>query len=143
MRDDLYRKYLKYKIFLNTSNGTYRDVLNGLKMFVPDIPLYYAKNQEHPATMHFDAHGISDTETDYLFSVPIARAAGVRVVIRARTRTPLWHNINALTLARYKCTRKTPPMWVRPGDERKLFVAELAQFKKMLTNPQPFGIIPK
>ncbi|GHU95058.1 hypothetical protein FACS1894208_07220 [Clostridia bacterium] len=140
--DETYRKYLKYKIFLNTSNGTYHDVLNGLKMFVEGIPLYYTEEPEHPATMFFDTPDLSDDDVEYIFSAPIARAAGVQVVIRARTKTPLFCNITVTPVTQYKWTSTKQSGWIRPGDERNIIVTLLTQFKHTRTEPQFYGLLP-
>jgi hypothetical protein len=109
LTDELYRQYLKYKIFLNTSSGTYHDVLNGLRMFVPDIALYYSEDPAHPATMYFDTSDLSPAELEEIFAAPIARAAGVQVVIRAQTRTPLERSIYIYRMSQYRWTRRVVP----------------------------------
>ena len=53
MDDNLYRMYLWFKIFLNTSEGTYADIVRVLKMFWPYTPVYYSEEIEKPATMFF------------------------------------------------------------------------------------------
>jgi hypothetical protein len=89
--DEMYKLYLKYKIFLNTSNGTYHDVMNGLRMFSDGIPLYYSEDPAFPATMFFDVNRVSgdDIDIERVFAAPIARAAGVQVVIRTKLQNPL------------------------------------------------------
>jgi len=79
MEDELYRKYLAFKIFLNTSSGTYMDVHNSLKMFWPQTPIYYSERLENPATMFWTLENINPFETDtrVLSIATMVKAAGV------------------------------------------------------------------
>ncbi|GHU37517.1 hypothetical protein FACS1894105_09790 [Clostridia bacterium] len=139
--DKVYRIYLKYKIFLNTSNGTYRDVLNGLKMFAPNTPLFYSEESDHPATMYFDTPDISEDEIEALFTAPIARSGGVQVVIRVRTKTPLERNIIISTLKQYNKSFSQLPKWNRPGDERDIGLRTIVQFKLSRRQPEIMKMI--
>jgi hypothetical protein len=141
--DLLYRLYLKYKIFLNTSNGTYKDVLNGLKMFVPDIPLYYTEEPEHPATMYFDTPDLHEEDIEYVFKAPIARAAGVQVIIRANTRTPIDAKIKVYGLHQFRLSEFSSPPWVVPQDVRGLRVFPLRQFRITYTEPSKYALYDK
>ena len=78
MDDDLYRVYLRFKIFLNTSEGTYADIVRTLKMFWPDTPFYYSEYVDIPATMFFTS-GVLPMTTDLriLRIVTRVKAAGV------------------------------------------------------------------
>ena len=79
MDDDLYRMYLWFKIFLNTSEGTYADIVRTLKMFWPHTPIYYSEHIDVPATMFFTTDPIPIWETDLrvLQIVTRVKAAGV------------------------------------------------------------------
>jgi len=79
MDDELYRLYLWFKIFLNTSEGTYGDIVRTLKMFWPDMPLYYSEHIEVPATMFFTTAPLPLWTTDLrvLQIVTRVKAAGV------------------------------------------------------------------
>jgi len=53
MDDELYRLFLRFKIFLNTSEGTYGDIVKTLRMFWPYTPIRYSEYTDEPATMYF------------------------------------------------------------------------------------------
>jgi hypothetical protein len=106
MDEENYRNLLKYKIALNTSNGTYDDIMMTLNLFwslspvkyserVPawkDIPppLNIPQGEILPATMKIDAgeftHG---TAARAFFLLPIIKAAGVTLLRSATTVTEL------------------------------------------------------
>lgn len=88
--DDLYRKYLTYKVFLNTNTCTYPDVIKALKMFWDTSPLYYSEDLEHPATMFFSTPTLRpEDNAGALLQVPKVKAAGVTLKLLATTETPL------------------------------------------------------
>lgn len=53
--DESYRNYLIYKIWKNTNNCTYYDIIKAFRMFW-DKPLYYREDPEIPATMILNDH---------------------------------------------------------------------------------------
>ena len=77
LNDETYRKYLKYKILLNTSSCTYKDLMNGFSLFLDDT-VYYREDLDKPATIVLKG---SNDVTSILASMPITRAAGVGVFI--------------------------------------------------------------
>ena len=79
MDDGLYRLYLWFKIFLNTSQGTYGDIARTLAKFWPHSPVYYSEHIEIPATMFFTTDPVPVWETDLrvLQIVTRVKAAGV------------------------------------------------------------------
>ena len=78
MDDELYRLYLWFKIFLNTSRGTYKDIVKSLRMFWPDSPIFYSEYLEHPATMFFTTPEMPmNTDMRILQIVTRVKAAGV------------------------------------------------------------------
>ena len=80
MDDDLYRLYLRFKIFLNTSEATYKDIVRTLEMFWPHSPIYYSEFPEHPATMFFTTSELPvDTDLRVLGIVKRVKAGGVAV----------------------------------------------------------------
>lgn len=86
--DDLYRKIIKYKILKNTSNCTYWSIMKGIKMFW-DKPLYYREDPEQPAVMILETGVLRpEDHAEDLFSVPIIKAGGVGIHLRATTETP-------------------------------------------------------
>jgi hypothetical protein len=90
MDDETYRDYLKYKIFVNTAQGTYADVYAGLKMFLPDVALRYSEQPEVPATMKFQTEPATpDKDVSRLFRAPVVKPAGVRLLLEAVTETRL------------------------------------------------------
>lgn len=90
MDDELYRKYLKYKIHINTNICTYKDVYKALKMFWDTTPLYYSEDPEWPATMFFSTPTLKpEDRAERLFKIPVIKAAGVTLKIMATTETPL------------------------------------------------------
>ena len=86
--DDLYRKIIKYKILKNTSDCTYWSIMKGIKMFW-DKPLYYREDPEQPAVMILETGVLApEDHAEDLFSVPIIKAGGVGIHLRATTETP-------------------------------------------------------
>ena len=78
MDDALYRMYLLFKIFLNTSEGTYGDVVRTLKMFWPDTSFFYSEYVDIPATMFFTSESLPlTTDLRILRIVTRVKAAGV------------------------------------------------------------------
>lgn len=83
LEDEDYRKYIIFKIWKNSNNCTYYDVIKALRMFW-DRPLYYREDPEYPATMVFETDKLDETvDIKKLFDAPIIRAAGVGVKIIA------------------------------------------------------------
>ncbi len=77
--DETYRKYLKYKILLNTSDCTYQDLVDGLRMFFEDTVIY-REDIDKPATLIFRV----PSDIAYIMnSMPIIRASGVGLLIEA------------------------------------------------------------
>lgn len=87
--DEKYRDLLAYKIWRNTNDTTYYDIIKSMRIFW-DRPLYYSEDPEIPACMIFDTgemEGLVDTSR--LMLNPIIRAAGVGYRMRAVTSTPM------------------------------------------------------
>lgn len=86
--DDLYRKFLIYKVLKNTNRCTYPDIIKSFQMFW-EKPLYYSEDPDTPATMIFETDTLSpDDAPETLLSAPIIKAAGVAVKVIAKTETP-------------------------------------------------------
>ena len=86
--DGRYRQYLIYKVWRNTNNCTYHDVMKALRMFWPK-PLYYREDPEVPATMVFETDMLSpEDDVPKLLNAPLIKAAGVGIKVIARTETP-------------------------------------------------------
>jgi hypothetical protein len=88
MDDETYRLYLAWKISLNTTNCTHKDVYRALKMFWKK-PLYYSEDPNYPATMFFKTSTLSpEDNVGVLFLAPKVQAAGVALHISAVTQAP-------------------------------------------------------
>lgn len=86
--DESYRRYLIYKVWRNTNNCTYHDVIKALRMFWPK-PLYYREDPDEPATMVFETDMLSpEDDVPKLLNAPLIKAAGVGIRVIARTASP-------------------------------------------------------
>lgn len=86
--DERFRQYLIYKVWRNTNNCTYHDVMKALRMFWPK-PLYYREDPEVPATMVFETDMLSpEDDVPKLLNAPLVKAAGVGIKVIAKTETP-------------------------------------------------------
>ena len=73
--DESYRRYLIFKVWKNTNNCTYHDVIKALRMFWPK-PLYYREDPAEPATMVFETDMLSpEDDVPKLLNAPLARTA--------------------------------------------------------------------
>lgn len=87
--DEVYRKYLYYKVLKNTNNCTYPELIKAFRMFW-EKPLYYHEDPEYPATMFLDTGILTpDDHAEDLLSSPIIKAAGVGIHITATTESPV------------------------------------------------------
>jgi len=101
MDDPTYRLYLTWKVNLNTTNCTYRDVYRALKMFWPNTPLYYSEDVDYPATMFWSTPMLRpEDDVSVLLVAPQVKAAGVALQIIAQTETPdmgeIWIGVKGL-----------------------------------------------
>lgn len=86
--DEQYRNYLIFKIWKNTNNCTYYDVVRAFRMFW-DKPLYYSEDPKEPATMFLKTGELSiDDHVEDLLHTPIIKAAGVGIHVVATIRFP-------------------------------------------------------
>ena len=86
--DESYRRYLIFKVWKNTNNCTYHDVIKARRMFWPK-PLYYREDPEEPATMVFETDMLSpEDDVPKLLNAPLIKAAGVGIKVIARTESP-------------------------------------------------------
>lgn len=87
--DNLYRKLLKYKILLNTSDGTYRSLMKGIKMFW-DRAMYYSEDPEMPATITLRTPVLTpDVDVSEIMDMPIPRPGGVGLRLIATVLHPM------------------------------------------------------
>lgn len=88
LNDDDYREYLIYKIWKNTNNCTYADVMKAFRMFW-DKPLHYKENPDEPATMIFETDALTpEDDVSKLLKAPFIKAGGVGIKVIAITETP-------------------------------------------------------
>lgn len=89
LNDEEYRKYLIYKIWKNTNNCTYADIIRAFRMFW-DKPLYYSEKPEYPATMILETGELTpEDDVQKLLTAPFIKAAGVGIKVIAYTVNPL------------------------------------------------------
>lgn len=74
--DELYRKYLIYKVLKNTCNCTYYDTMKAINMFWDGPPLKYSESFDEPATIIFDFDVEKDV-ADMATAIPFVKAGGV------------------------------------------------------------------
>ncbi len=88
LEDEDYRPFLIYKIWKNTNNCTYYDVIKAFRMFW-DKPLYYREDPNVPATMIFESSVLSpEDNAQKLLTAPFIKAAGVAILVIATTENP-------------------------------------------------------
>ena len=86
--DELYRRYLYYKILKNTNTCTYPDLIKAFRLFW-DKPLYYSEKPEQPAVMFLETGVLSIYDhVEDLLTTPIIKAAGVGIHIKATVQFP-------------------------------------------------------
>ena len=86
--DESYRTFLIYKIWKNTNDCTYYDIIKAFRMFW-DKPLYYKEDPEVPATMIFETDALTpEDDVTKLLTAPFIKAAGVAIKVIATTETP-------------------------------------------------------
>jgi len=92
MTDETYRLYLAWKIALNTTDCTQKDVYGALKMFWQTSPLYYSEDVNYPATIIFTTPALSpEDNAALLLTAPKVKAAGVALRVVANTETAFDH----------------------------------------------------
>jgi len=82
MEDDLYRKFLRFKVFLNTSEGTYREIVRTFQMFWADTLILYEERPDVPATMFWTLEGVDPFATDNRVLDIAARVKAAGVALR-------------------------------------------------------------
>lgn len=73
MDDELYRRYLAYKISVNTATCTVQDIYSAIAMFAKDVAVY-KEDPEHPATITLI---LSDELEAMMRGFKFAKPAGV------------------------------------------------------------------
>jgi len=79
MDDETYRKWLKYKIAINTSNGTYTDLMSAIKMLIGENDVVYSETPVYPATAIFDVTTLEYQDVTAIALLRKIKAAGVKL----------------------------------------------------------------
>lgn len=88
LTDDEYRRYLFYKIWKNSCECTYSDIMRAIRMFW-DKPIYYSEDPSEPATITLQTDDFGpDDDISVIMHTPFVKAGGVKINIIARTLTP-------------------------------------------------------
>lgn len=103
LSDEDYRQYLIFKIWKNTNNTTYYDVMKAFRMFWKR-PLHYREDPEFPATMIFETDPLDPKDPTQdpqkLFRAAFVKAAGVGIHVIANTQyDPFPHDLWVHSLA--------------------------------------------
>lgn len=81
--DAMYRTFLFYKIFINTADCTYEDVMNSIYMMWDGI-LSYEEAPNYPATIILGYEMFNGDDHSRLMNIPILKSGGVGIVFRAK-----------------------------------------------------------
>ena len=104
--DDTYGKYLFFKIFKNTSNCTYNDIMKAVRMFWSGPPLRYSEDASKPATIIFDFDTEKDL-ADQISGINFVKAGGVGMLVRMHSTDslPIYHGLSywQSVTERYDC----------------------------------------
>lgn len=120
--DEVYRKYLYYKIVKNTNTCTYPALIKAFRLFW-DKPLYYREDPEQPAVMLLDTGTLSpEDHAENLLSAPIIKAAGVGIHITAVTESPVAEESLYVTPCRYETRMISVLPELRPVTEHRCAV---------------------
>lgn len=80
--DAMYRIFLHYKIFLNTAECTYEDVMKSIHMLW-DGNLTYQEDPSEPATIILNHEIFTGANDMQLLNIPILKPAGVKIRFRS------------------------------------------------------------
>lgn len=87
MTDDIYRSYLRYKMYQNSSDCTYYNLIHAMKIVWDVEKIIYSENTLYPATIFLTAPVLSPGEEAHLTAIPAIRPAGVNVVFLYQIRS--------------------------------------------------------
>ena len=109
--DEMYRAFLHYKIFVNTADCTYADVMNSIYMMW-NGELDYDEDPSIPATIILGYEMFNGDNHSRLMSVPILKAGGVQILFRARAnledRLKIGGGLVESNSVVYRMTERTP-----------------------------------
>ncbi len=93
--DELYRKYLKYKAFRNSSDCTYQLIITAMRAILgTTAKINYEEDDNFPATIILDIRTNGEDEV-FVGGIPPIKPAGVNVEYKVDTRSTIEisHNI--------------------------------------------------
>ena len=101
--DAMYRVFLFYKIFLNTAECTYADIMRSIYMLWDGV-LTYHETPDEPATIILGYEMFNGNNNRRLLSIPILKPAGVKIRFssRANLGTTLYVGGSTTQLAKLK-----------------------------------------
>jgi len=133
--DDRYREYLRYKIFLNSNHCTYPDLMKAIRMFWTKGPVTYSEDvdlgdgQKYHATILLDAGVVqSGQDARLFFLLPIIKAAGVMLIRKAMTITPMDPKTIHVGGAMHGCIMETTLPYMDKPEVRKEIHTDGADF---------------
>lgn len=87
--DERYRRYLKYKAFRNSNDGTYNSLVKAMQAVLgSDVTIAYEEDKDFPATIILDIMG-DNSEKIYLGEIPPIKPAGVSVEYKVKERAKI------------------------------------------------------
>lgn len=87
--DERYRRYLKYKAFQNSSDGTYYSLVKAMQTILGrGSKIDYVEDENYPATIIFDI-GTGATNELSLSGIPPIKPAGVSVEYKVDTKSTI------------------------------------------------------
>ena len=83
--DEMYRAYIKYKMSLNSSTGTYSDIMSSIGVQWGGM-VKYGEDVTSPARIFLDVERFKGQDIAALANIPIAKPAGVGLTFRTVTK---------------------------------------------------------
>lgn len=83
INDDLYRKFLKFKLKKSTNECTYYDIINSIVDLFGFQNIFYEEPEDNPATIVLKIPELMlNEENQWIFNYPLIKAAGVNLKIK-------------------------------------------------------------
>ena len=107
--DETYRQLLVYKAQLNFGDGTYKSIMNCLKVLYEDSNEYkYVEELQHPATLILQTEKSPfEGSVQKMLTAPIPRAGGVGLLIRATESDELHIGAGIASILNFRIEEKT------------------------------------
>ena len=83
--DEMYRAYIKYKMSLNSSTGTYSDIMSSISVQWGGT-VKYGEDVNSPARIFLEVERFKGQDIAALANIPIAKPAGVGLTFRTVTK---------------------------------------------------------